>query len=105
MILVSEDSIVFAQKGWFYPKQHYQSQLKAFQWHFWPKSKIKKCVYKKLLNRNFCATAELDIYIKDLKKALTQYKRSRYWSLKETGMSHKQKFVNADNPGQNTCSQ
>ena len=50
--------------------------------------------------RNFAATATFSISIKSLWKSLNLVETWKYWSLKETITSYKQKLVYEDNHGE-----
>ena len=60
------------------------------------KSCLQKTVSLKLFHNLFAS-----FFFKQLRKAPELWKISKYWSLKETGMSHEQNVVFIDNPKQN----
>lgn len=55
---------------------------------------------KKLKYQTFLKLVSLILSLNTC-KALKLFKTSRYWRLKESGLSYEQKSVSSDNPGQN----
>ena len=101
-IRVSGNSPIVAERRMFYPPKKPPTKVESFPMTLFDLNQIREKILTENCSIQVFSTAAIRyISMKSLRRALSLWKISNYWSLKKNGTSYKQKFVYTDSHGQN----